>query len=361
MLFCQKFICLLLIFFQSAFTSTIFSNEILSLIDLNDFIKELEETVSAKNDPKFNGVIFIADENQIYFEKAIGVTDRKTNQVMKIDTQFCVGSLTKQITAALILKACENNYIHLNDTVTHLLPDLKEKWTDHVTLHHLLNHTSGIISLTQPLAFEPGTQFAYSNLGYDVLGMVLEKTFQKTSSQIFKEMFDILDMTSSFQPNSIISFSDLRKSYPKLCQGYLEQEDRTLLPIETLFDPFHNPSGGMISNVLDLHRWTIALFASAVLKSITPMITPSSLRSHRYSSELGYGYGLQISQDDNIFEVSHSGYVPGFISTLLYYPHSKLTVIILENSSWLTSNIKRCFYTHDKIRDITRKHLKNKP
>lgn len=89
---------------------------------------------------------------------------------------------------------------------------------------------------------------------------------------------------------------------------------------------------------------------------ITP--TPSAKRSHRWGV-LGYGYGIQVSDREGLQELSHSGYVPGYISTLIYYPKQLFSVVVLENTAWLTNDISRVFSVHDRLREIIRNRSAN--
>jgi CubicO group peptidase (beta-lactamase class C family) len=158
-------------------------------------------------------------------------------------------------------------------------------------------------------------------------------------------------------PKQEVSFQELRKNHSMLSQSYIETMEGKISPNETILDPIHNPSGGVFSSAIDLKKWAKALFRGDVLKSTDIMLTPSALRKHRYSDFLGYGYGIQILKEEGILEISHSGYVPGFISSMLYYPDLNMTVIVLENTSWLANDLKRCFLTDDKIREIVRRHI----
>jgi CubicO group peptidase (beta-lactamase class C family) len=114
---------------------------------------------------------------------------------------------------------------------------------------------------------------------------------------------------------------------------------------------------GIISTVGNLQRWNRCLHGVKLLKALTyrAMITPtpSAKRSHRWGV-LGYGLGIQVSAREDLLELSHSGYVPGYISTLIYYPQQQVSVVVLENTAWLTSDISRVFSVHDRLREIIR-------
>jgi CubicO group peptidase (beta-lactamase class C family) len=87
--------------------------------------------------------------------------------------------------------------------------------------------------------------------------------------------------------------------------------------------------------------------------TVSVCVSPSAKRSHRWGV-LGYGLGIQVSAREDLLELSHSGYVPGYISTLIYYPQQQVSVVVLENTAWLSSDISRVFSVHDRLREIIR-------
>ncbi|MCE7054330.1 beta-lactamase family protein [Algoriphagus sp. AGSA1] len=80
--------------------------------------------------------------------------------------QFVIGSISKQITSVLVLREYEKGNLSLNDKIATYLPSIDQSWSKSVTIHHLLTHTHGVVDVNQPLGFEPGAQFQYSQLGF---------------------------------------------------------------------------------------------------------------------------------------------------------------------------------------------------
>jgi hypothetical protein len=87
------------------------------------------------------------------------------------------------------------------------------------------------------------------------------------------------------------------------------------------------------------------------------MIIPSSQREHPRYGKIGYGLGVQLLEKDGYREISHSGYIDGYASTLIYYPQSKISLVILENVSWNIADVIRVYKVHDDIRNIIRSNL----
>jgi CubicO group peptidase (beta-lactamase class C family) len=165
----------------------------------------------------FPGAAVIVSQNgQILYQKGFGYSDVEHSIPITPETEFRIGSITKQFTAAAILKLQENGKLSLNDKLSTFIPDYPRG--DEVTIHHLLTHTSGIPSYTSkpdfrktltfqidPLklidslkndtfVFDPGELHIYSNSGYFLLGYIIEKISSKSLQDYLKEtFFDPLD------------------------------------------------------------------------------------------------------------------------------------------------------------------------
>ncbi len=299
----------------------------------------------------FNGVMMIAEGKRVVYAKAAGLADRERNLPLTLSSRFLVGSITKQVTAALVMQQVDAGRIDLEAPIATYL-DLTIDWASRVKVRHLLNHTSGIATLEAPLRTEPGSTFAYSNFGYELAGKILEKVTSRTYSELAKALFDSCGMNESQMLPA--------EGPPELVIGYSENPDRTLVVASQAERANHLPPGGMISTVSDLVRWNQCLHHAHVVSAAgySAMVTPSARRPYRWG-ELGYGFGLQILNRDGIVEFSHSGYVDGFISTMTYYPDADRTFVVLENTSWDAEDMDRVFAPHDAVRDAVRASLKD--
>ena len=169
---------------------------------------------------KFNGVILIASDSTTVYSKAIGFSDLESKTPVELNDQFVIGSISKQITAVLILRELEKGKIELDNSIDQYLTELAQPWAKEVTIHQLLTHTHGIVDLEKPLEFKPGSQFHYSQLGYELLAQILQKTTGKTFEHLSTEMFEEYKLLNIFHPNN--------KRYERLVKGYEENENGIL-------------------------------------------------------------------------------------------------------------------------------------
>jgi D-alanyl-D-alanine carboxypeptidase len=300
----------------------------------------------------FNGVVSVSQNGQTLYQKAYGLANREQQTALTLKDQFVIGSLSKQITGALILLEVETGRVQLNNKIKQYLPRLTAKWTDSVTVEQLLNHTSGIVKLDQPLQNRPGRVFAYSNINYDLLGQILENVTGKSYAVLATQLFDKCSMRNTVVPGG-------SKKIPYLVKGYMQEPDSSLTPTgDDLLQLLHSPSGGIVSTVADLQRWNNCLHNGKVLKGATykTMITPTSERTSRWGN-LGYACGVQVDNLEGIQEISHSGYVPGYIAVNIYYPQKHLSIIVLENTGWLADDMDYTFYMEDQIRKLLRAQI----
>lgn len=340
------------IFFSTFFLLSLFSEYSFSQIDLG---KSIDSLIRVTNPRFFNGVILISRNGSSIYEKSHGYSDLTKKTTLKIDDQFLIGSLSKQFTATLLLKEIQSGHIQAKCTIRYYLPEFKQSWADSVTVQQLLNHTSGITDWDKNLTYEPGVKFSYSNINYAILGQIIEKTSGQTYVALTADLFKGCNMKLSTVPpgpNRTSNDKKLLKGHSETGnEKYQEENILDLLDLPMM----GVPASGMISTAGDLAKWMYSLHNGKLLADSTyqMMITNAVIRPHRWG-ELKYANGIQVDHLDDIAEFSMSGYVPGFISTMIYYPKTKVSMVILENISPSPSDINRVFYFHDQIRKIVR-------
>lgn len=303
----------------------------------------------------FNGVILVSKDGKPVYRKSYGYRDLTKKTALHMEDQFLIGSISKQFTATLVLREIEAGHIQAHQTIRYYLPDFKSTWADSVTVQQLLNHTSGIADWNKSLAYEPGSRFSYSNINYAILGRIVEKTSGKTYAALTTDLFERCKMASSTVPPGTGRKSNskrLVKGHSERESGKYEQDDILGL----LDSPMMGvPAGGMISTAADLDKWMYCLHNGKLLADSTyqAMITHAVPRPHRWG-KLKYADGIQVDSLDGIWELSMSGYVPGFIATMIYYPATKVSMVVLENISPSSSDMDRAFYFHDQVRRVVR-------
>jgi CubicO group peptidase (beta-lactamase class C family) len=279
----------------------------------------------------FMGSVLVAKNGKVIFSKGYGMADLEWNVPNSSTTRFNIASMTKQFTAASILLLEERGKLRTDDLVKKFLPDAPASW-DKITIYHLLTHTSGIsndaaryepgppeklVLRDVPLNFQPGEQWAYTNLGYIVLGYLLEKISGQTYEEFVQEnIFKPLGMKDS----GLISFVAV---IPRRATGYWPGSNG----IENAEwpDPRYGFSAGALySTTEDLLRWEEGLFGGRLLTpaSLHKMITP-------FKSDYGCGLYAHLVNRHLVFE--HDGNNIGFNADMAYYAEEKLAVIVLAN------------------------------
>lgn len=319
----------------------------------DNYSTKIDSLIKITNPRVFNGVVFIQQDGKVKYLKAFGYTDFNKKTPLKITDQFSTMSIAKQITATLILQEVEKGTINLELPIRNYLPDLKYTWADTITLHQLLNHTSGLSSenLDKSLQFASGTAFSYSNAGYCLAGKILEKQSHKSYQELVTALFKKCEMKNSCYPN--------QNNSAFLAKGHTIKKEGTFkLNEHSYFAPEEYFASHLIVTASDLAKWNECLHNGKLLKSATyKMMTNYSItNAHSLfgKNPIGYGYGLRINDKDSINEIGHTGFHPreGFTAVNLYYPKTKTSVIVMENQA--NENFDIAYYFEQEIRAIVK-------
>lgn len=272
---------------------------------------------------------------------------------MTINDRFRIQSNSKQITAVIILREVEKGTIDLHIPIRKYLPNFKQSWADTVTVHHLLNNTSGIVDIDKPLLFRPGTDYYYSNPGYGLIRSIIEKVKGKTFVEVANNLFKELKMHNSY-------CYEIDKPNNGLVNGYSVSKDSIKkFDIKGLNFTVENwlnfvPGGGMISNAIDLNTWDKKLHNGKILKSESYRRMTSYEITAQHNSfgkeKIGYGYGIRVSDKTLVKYIGHSGKGIGFMSIKIYVPEKDVDVIVLQNHYDKDENLH--YYFESKIREI---------
>ncbi len=309
----------------------------------------LDSLISAGQPRPFNGNLLITQNGLVRYRASHGKSHFETGAPLREDMQFFIGSVSKQFTAVLVLTEWENGRLRLDVPIKTYLPDMTPSWADTVTIHHLLSHTSGLVSPDKPLAFRPGEKFLYSPLAaFEILSKITERTSGKSYANLTASLFRKCGLKNTTIP--------ARYKNGKLSGSYIEESDGKMMAETYEMDKMDamTPGGGIISTIADLNRWNECLHKGRLLgkEAYDLMTREYAVRPGHRWGHVGYGYGLQNAKLNGLSEYSHSGAWGGFISTLIYYPETSVSVVILENVSWDSHNSDRSFYIHDQLRKI---------
>ena len=291
---------------------------------------------------QFSGTVIVIKDDKTVYEKSFGKADKEWNIDNTIETKYRIGSCTKQFTAACILLLEEQGKLKLEDKLSKYIPDYPKG--DSVTIHMLLNHTSGIKNYTElpeffssnieqlpvsadsmislfkyvPFNFSPGTAFNYSNSGYFLLGYIIEKVSnEKYSDFLNKNIFTKLSLTNTGYDRNDTILKYRARGYRKTNYGY---ENAPYVAMEAVFS-----NGALYSTVEDLYNWNKSLMNNQLL-------SPTSLKKMTTAYLGQYGYGLSVDKFQNHSRLTHNGGIPGFTSTTAYFPTENIFITILSNN-----------------------------
>jgi CubicO group peptidase (beta-lactamase class C family) len=331
--------------------------------------KAIDAELHAKLGPRSPGmVVRVSRHGEIIYETAVGLANMASGTPATAATQFRIGSVTKQFTAVGILLLDQDGKLRVSDRLSKYFPDYPRG--DDITLHHLLNHTSGIPSYTEkagffetvtvfttteeliesfkadPLNFEPGAKWEYCNSGYALLGNIIELVSgQSYGDFLHKRLFEPLGMLDTGVHPKGIDRAREALGYELSSSGAKPALDWDMSRAAG--------AGALYSTVVDIARWNEVLFADREISEkagakplppspLTPatleralvqarvVITPGSPVALYGNSHYGYGWG--IGHNRGLSTISHSGGLHGAMSLLAYYPHAGLSIAILHNA-----------------------------
>jgi D-alanyl-D-alanine carboxypeptidase len=296
----------------------------------------------------------------LLLHRAYGLENRITNVPLSDRTIQQIGSVTKQMTAAAIMRLVEEGRVELSDPLSRYVPEVQSAGL--ITIEQLLNHTSGLpnytsmvvdafrpVSTTQvvaminsaPMLASPGTVFLYNNSGYYILGMVIERiTGQSYADYLHHEFFVPLGMSST-------AYCGEPPAFP-LPEGHVQFVGAAPVPVESIDMSIAFAAGAVCSTTPDLHRWAVSLATGTVVspESFAAMTAPTRLSDGTLVPF--YGYGLAMDTLLGHRRIGHGGSILGFKSHLSYFPDAGLTVAVLSNVTPL-DNRDHAFETGNRV------------
>jgi D-alanyl-D-alanine carboxypeptidase len=297
--------------------------------------------------------VAVVKNGKTVLAKGYGFADLENDVPATSETVYRIGSITKQFTAAAIMRLMEQGKLSLDDTLQKFLPAYNTQG-NRVTVRHLLSHTSGIRSYTgmgprwartvrldlvpdslvaifagEPFDFKPGEQWRYNNSGYFLLGTIIEKLSGKTYGQYLQDEF--------FTPLGLKGtvYCDQAPIIKRRAQGYEIKPPpgpgAQLVNAAPLSMTQPYAAGSLCSTVTDLVTWTQALSSGKVVSpaSYLMMSTPGTLNDGKPHT---YGFGLGIGALRGHRQVSHNGGINGFVSELHHYVNDSLITVVLTNT-----------------------------
>ena len=289
---------------------------------------------------EFSGAVAVIVDGDLILSKGYGLANREHRAANTPETVFRIASLTKAFTAAAILLLEDRGKLGTADPVGKHWPAAPEAWRD-LTIHQLLNHTSGLTHPwsdngfedqmmiprsmdevlrayeDEPLRHAPGTEFSYSGVGYFVLARIVEEA----SGQAYHEFLrgSILeplgmDSTDGDRPEPVVM---------NRAAGY-EVVDGTLRNAAPIYMPILTGGGDLHSTLVDMQHWHAALAAGELLSAgaYERMWTPGLN---------DYGYGWRILEHGDLTMALHTGGLPGFAALMVHFPGRNTGIVVLSN------------------------------
>jgi CubicO group peptidase (beta-lactamase class C family) len=291
--------------------------------------------------------VIVISKGKVIFKKAYGLADPEKKTKSSTQTNYRLASCTKQFTAMAIIILAERNKLSYDSRLTDLFPDFPT-YGKQISVRHLLNHTSGLIDYedvmpdgaTIPLNdqdvlrmmeqqdhtyFPPGSQFRYSNSGYVLLGLIVEKASGMSFADFLrKSIFKPLHMnhTALYHRDD---HTDRRRAYGYTQQGSAFVNTDESLTSSTLGD------GRIYSSVDELYKWDQALYTNRLVsaESLKQAFMPSA----QVDETTGYGFGWYIDDSRQMRVLWHSGNTSGFTSRIHRFPEQQFSIIVLTNRS----------------------------
>jgi CubicO group peptidase (beta-lactamase class C family) len=301
-----------------------------------------------------SGFVLVAQHDRPVYARAFGYADRDQRVAADADTSFRIGSVTKQFTAAMVMKLIEKGTLHFDDAMPKLGLDFPTG-DKTVTLRQLLTHTSGIPSYTdigpewekkqpleltheellalvagKPFDFEPGSKWRYNNTGYYLLGVMLEKQHGKSYAEVLQ---DEVCAPLGLSRTRYDSNTELIKNRARGYSG----KDGKLVNADFLGMSQPGAAGALLSTGGDLVRWSMALSSGKVVKpeSYKAMTTPTVLPD---GHDTHYGFGLMAGEMAGQPCIWHNGGINGFNSVLIHVPSAGLHLAVISNSERLNAD-----------------------
>ncbi len=296
-----------------------------------------------------SGAFLIGRNDEVIVHNGYGLADREQRIPVTAETVFGIGSITKQFTAAAILKLEEQGRLRVEDSISRFFTGVPAD-KQGITLHHLLTHTAGLIgdlggdyqimprdslvqlALASELQWAPGTRWDYSNLGYSLLGAIVELVSgQSYERYLHEQLFRPVGMEKT-------GYRIPQWTAEEVAVGYRGSE-RWGTPLDHAWaedGPWWNlrANGGILSTIGDMYRWHRALQNDAVLSAASreKMFTPHAAENPEGSSHYGYGWAV-FTTTRNTKLIAHNGGNGYFFADFRRYVDEGVVVILATNDA----------------------------
>ncbi len=371
--------CVFILFLAATFSASFSQNE-------KDIKAKINEYMARSEKNGFSGALLVAKAGNIILSRGYGLANRERNIPVTSQTVFTTGSITKQFTGAAILKLQMMGKLSVNDPIAKYFKNVPAD-KQGIAPHHLLTHTAGFpgaiggdfvpilrddfikLAMETKLNHPPGEQYEYSNVGFSLLGAIIEIVTGKTYETFLHEhLFTSAGMLKT-------GYRIPQWNPDELAHGYRGDNDwGTLIDKSWAEDgPYWHlqANGGILSTVEDLYKWHLALQGDEILdeKSKQLYYFPHVREGEQAESFYGYGWAI-FNTPRNTRLIAHNGGNMIFAADFLRYVDEDVVIIIMSNTAGksairISPDIARIVFGYDyqlppeKIEMLTKDDLKN--
>jgi len=305
---------------------------------------------------QFSGAVLVAKDSSVLFKSAYGQASQAFGVPNQVHTKLNLGSMNKMFTAVAIAQLAEQGKLSFQDSISKRLPDYPRDIAEKVTIHHLLTHTSGMgsywnekfeaswarlrtvndflaLSLGDPLSFEPGEQWQYSNAGFIVLGAIIEQVSGQSYFDYVREFIYTpaqMHDTDAFEMDQSVLNRAIGYTYAGSSDELRPKARRNNLFLHVVKG---GPAGGGYSTVEDLLKFSLALSEHSLLtpEYTTTVLGGKVLMQDNLTLPMRYAYGFSDGSINDHRIVGHGGGAPGINGRLDMYLDLGYTVAVLAN------------------------------
>jgi uncharacterized protein (TIGR03437 family) len=328
------------------------------------------------------GAIAITYQNRLVYAKGFGVKDKVHNEAFHPDTPARVGSISKPLTALAVLRLVDTGRLRLEDRVLDVLGEtiapralIKDtRWTQ-ITVRHLLQHSGGLdaaetydplflppeiyravlpslppqpkdilqLLLAEPLQFAPGTRYAYSNFGYSMLGLVVERVTGKRYGEAVRELvlsrLDAPRVRLGSVPTSLRWLGEANYYLPAAAEPVESVYEPGLLvapPDGALWSEHIESSGGWTMSAVDMARLFLAVDGRRGTALLSPQLLREVTSRPSYAAPndpVYYGLGFIVQPDGTGFNLAHDGYIGGSLANAIRAERNSLGIFVVFNGT----------------------------
>ncbi len=337
--------------------------------------KQLDELIEKTVKPNDPGVAVIVVKNgEIKYKRSRGVADLSAKTPITPKTPFYIASLSKQFTAVAIMMLAEQGKLKYDDKLIKYFPEF-ESFAPEITIRHILTHTSGLIDHLDVMEdkvtgwtnddvvkllkkenrveFQPLDKFSYSNSGYVLLAMIVEKVSGMSFSKFLdKNMFQPLKMKNTF----VLDRKEVK--IPAKAKGYSLIDNKWKI---SDYDAFTVGAGGIYSTLEDLEKWDRSFYTKPLIKEETiKLASVPPTRNNGKPTPYGFGWLAEYAPKGdlaNVWYVASSGNFKGFQSFMKRIPERHFSVIVLSNYGnfpWETVRLAEKLYATNDVAQSTK-------